>query len=307
MESGLMITTIKFVAHVARLALFCCLPLVGVVQGQMGMDLSQTDEAGYPCTIELIEEPTLSSGEGGLITEILSEGSEVKENDIVAATDDEDALLMREAAWYQWQSTLKDVSSDIKVRYSNAQAKVNEAAYRLVEEANQRAEKAIAKAEIDRRKWEWQAGLLSVENTEHERAVQRITASKEEAEFKRAEAAVFRHRIKSPINGIVVERKKKVGEYVRPGDEVLRVARLDRLRAKGQLNAAEVLPHEAKDRNVTVQINLGEEFKTIQGQISFVEPQINPVDGTYGVWVDFDNLSNYAIRPGMVGHMNLNQ
>ncbi len=171
-----MMTEIRIAASRLPLLLASCLPLIGPAHGQDVYDFATPTESGYQCTIELIDEPTLSSSEGGLITEIFSEGSEVKEGDIVAATDDEDALLMREAAWFQWQSTMKDVSSDIKVRYSDAQAKVSEAAYRLVEEANQRAEKAIPKAEIDRRKWEWQAGLLQVENTEHERTVQRITA-----------------------------------------------------------------------------------------------------------------------------------
>jgi multidrug efflux pump subunit AcrA (membrane-fusion protein) len=98
-----------------------------------------------------------------------------------------------------------------------------------------------------------------------------------------------------------------VGEFVRPGDEVIRVARLDKLRAKGVLNLERILPHEAKGRMVTIKIRLGDEDKMIPGQISFVEPQINPVDGTYGVWVDFDNLSTYAIRPGMVGRMSFDE
>jgi multidrug efflux pump subunit AcrA (membrane-fusion protein) len=283
------------------------LAAAGMVQAQVFSEAGMPSDQGYDCTIELIEEPKLSSSEGGVLTEILSEGSEVKESDVVAATDAEDALLMREAAWLQWQATLKDVSSDIKIRYADAQAKVNEAAYRLVEEANQRAAKAIAKAEIDRRKWEWQAGLLQVENSKHERAVQRITASKEEAEFKRAEAAVLRHRIKCPINGIVVERLKKIGEYVRPGDEVIRLARLDRLRAKGVLKVEQVLPHEAKGRTVTIHIRLGDDDQAIPGQISFVEPKVDPVDESYNVWVEFENLPNYAIRPGMTGRMDFNE
>ena len=142
-----------------------------------------------------------------------------------------------------------------------------------------------------------------VDNEAHERAVLRITAMKEESDFKRAEAAVFRHRLKSPINGIVEERLKKVGEYVRPGDDVIRMARFDRLRAKGVLNAETILPHEAKGRMVSIRIRLGELDKAIPGEISFVAPQINPVDGTYDVWVDFENLSNYAIRPGMTGRL----
>ncbi len=103
----------------------------------------------------------------------------------------------------------------------------------------------------------------------------------------------------------MVARLKKVGEFVRPGDEVIRIARLDKLRAKGVMNVATILPHEAKSRMVTIKIRLGDEDKTIPGQISFVEPQVNPVDGTYGVWVDFENLSDYAIRPGMVGTMTV--
>ena len=48
---------------------------------------------------------------------------------------------------------------------------------------------------------------------------------------------VERHQVLAPLSGMVVEIHRQRGEWVEPGDKVLRIVRLDRLRAEGFVDA----------------------------------------------------------------------
>jgi multidrug efflux pump subunit AcrA (membrane-fusion protein) len=254
------------------------------------------------CDILYIDQPILAAGESGILIEIASEGTEVTNDQIVARTDDKDALLRRDAAYYTWQSIVKDNASDIRRRYAVANYKAAAAAYRQVVEANLRSPKAVSQAELDRRKLEMEAAKLSIENEEHEREISKISVRKDEAEYKLSTAMAMRHRIKSPITGVVTERLKEVGEFVQAGEEVVKLVRLDRLRAVGHVPLRLMTPSQAKGRSVDIAIQVGDEKQYVSGTIFHSDTTVTTGD-EFDVWIEFQNPEGFPIRPGMHGTM----
>ena len=276
-----------------------------MLMGSAGLSYAQDTSAepeGHECHIFYIDEPVLAAGESGILTKIAVEGTEVKQHDEVALTDNKDAMLRRLAAWYAWQAIVEDIKSDIRRRYAVANFEAAEAAHRQVVEANLRSPKAVSQAELDRRELEMKAAQLSIQNEEHECAVSKISVHKEESEFKLADEMARRHSIKSPIDGVVTERMKEVGEFVQAGQEVVKVVRLDRLRAVGHVSLNLMTPSEAKGRSVNITVNVGDKPYQVSGAIYHSDTMVTAAN-QFDVWVEFQNPEGFPIRPGMIGRM----
>jgi macrolide-specific efflux system membrane fusion protein len=94
------------------------------------------------------------------------------------------------------------------------------------------------------------------------------------------------------------------GEWVKPGDAVVRILRLDRLRAEGFLK----LPVGSDDLNgrpVRLLVDLpqtqGQEFS---GKVIFVDPEIDPINAQVRIWAEVEN-QGLRLRPGMRAKMIL--
>ena len=128
-----------------------------------------------------------------------------------------------------------------------------------------------------------QAGLVSAslaaDRAEIEHAVaategeiiQLDIASKEQTLAMR-ELELSRHQILTPIAGMVVEVYHRAGEWVRPGDPVVRVINTEQLHAEGFLTG-KTLPRRGTD----VKLVRGEQ--TVLGTVDFVSPERDPVNG----------------------------
>ncbi len=80
-----------------------------------------------------------------------------------------------------------------------------------------------------------QRSQIAIDQAVLDQEIARLQATASECTQNLAELAVERHQVISPIDGIVVHRYQQPGEWVKSGDPILRVVRLDRLRAEGFL------------------------------------------------------------------------
>ncbi len=107
-----------------------------------------------------------------------------------------------------------------------------------------------------------------------------------------------RHRITSPMDGVVVEVHRKQGNWVNEGEPVARVLRLNRLRAEGFIELAK-FPWLRDNHSVTLSIRTGPATQlTRAGEIVFISPEIDPVNDEVRFWVEFENPTG-DVLPGM--------
>ena len=106
------------------------------------------------------------------------------------------------------------------------------------------------------------------------------------------------------IAGVVVDVLHRPGEWVKPGDKVFRIVRTDRLRAEGFVKASDVL-QDLRGAKVTVVPYLDDKpGPSFDGEIVFVSPEIDPVNGQVRVWADVENPKG-KLRPGLRARMTI--
>jgi multidrug efflux pump subunit AcrA (membrane-fusion protein) len=103
------------------------------------------------------------------------------------------------------------------------------------------------------------------------------------------------------------------GQWVELGAPVVRVVSLDKLRVvalvpethlfsvrHGQTARLNIIMGATVDENGDAK----ESVISAEGKVSFVSPEVNPVNREFLVWVDIDNR-NRKLRPGLVGTLSI--
>lgn len=122
---------------------------------------------------------------------------------------------------------------------------------------------------------------------ENEKDVLKLDVDAKEKELKLRQIAVERHQVISPIDGMVVEVYRRAGEWVRPGDAVVKIVNTQRLHAEGFLSG-NVRPKRGQAVTIVT------EQKRLDGVVDFVSPERDPVSGEVRFLVRFDG----GLMPG---------
>jgi multidrug efflux pump subunit AcrA (membrane-fusion protein) len=99
-----------------------------------------------------------------------------------------------------------------------------------------------------------------------------------------------------------------LGEWVKPGDPVLRIIKIDRLSVEGRARATTYNPADLADRNVNVQVTLaGGRTAQFPGKIVFVGSEIGG-DERYAVRAEVENRKEngqWVLQPGKQANMTI--
>jgi multidrug efflux pump subunit AcrA (membrane-fusion protein) len=141
---------------------------------------------------------------------------------------------------------------------------------------------------------------LELKQTSHELAIADIARRLREHDLTVARRDLDRRQIKAPLGGVVVQTYRKPGEWVEPGEKVVRILRLDRLRVEAFVMARD-LQRDPMGVAARLTISLpGNKPVDYPATVTFVSPEIDPVNGQVLVWAEVDNPAPaYVLRPGM--------
>lgn len=283
-----------------------CWPLLGL--GLVVADVASGAAEPIPVQsvlIRLIDEAEVPAREAGLLAALsAAEGQLVAEGAELAQLDDRQAQLLHRKAQAELEVVRKEAASDVEIRTTTEAAKVAAAELRRAQEAKNRITESVSQSELDRLGYEAQKTALEVERARQNQEVARLKQSVKERELEIAAEHVQRHHLVAPLAGMVVKLYRHRGEWVEPGDKVLRIVRLDRLRAEGFVDAAS-LRGTLAGRQATVTVDLpGQPKVRFSGTVTFVNPEIDPVNGQFRIWVEVDN-PRLQLQPGMRAEMTV--
>lgn len=255
--------------------------------------------------ITLIEQAEIPARDAGLLTELsVSEGDTVKRGQLLGKVDDEDARLALAKAVAETRIAATTAANDVKIRYADKAAKVAAAEYKRAQESVERVEKSVSKTELEKLQLEADRGTLAVEEATHDLTIAKQTRDLKAAEQAVAQQVVDRRQITSPLDGVVVQLHFRRGEWVKPGDPVLRVVRIDRMRAEAFVPAGQAAGDWAGRSVKFFPAAGGAEREPFVGKLTFVSPEIDPVNGQIRVWAEIENR-NQSLRPGERGRLEL--
>jgi macrolide-specific efflux system membrane fusion protein len=280
MRFGLIATTALAILSTAMLAAVAqqrrALPLHGETPMRGEAPVRGDVEVVSNCLITLIDEAEVPAQEEGTILEIaVREGQQVTKGDLLAQIDDEKVRMAENVARYELEAAKAESGNDVNVRYARSAAEVAAADYQQVVDANQRAPKSYPIAEVRKLLLDHRKFILQIEQSEHELNLASLTAKVKEAQLAAASTDVDRRKVKAPIDGMVIKRYRRVGEWVRPGEPVLRLVGTDHLRIEGYLDATRISPADVAGQPVSITVAMphgGQE--TFAGKVVFVSPLV---------------------------------
>jgi macrolide-specific efflux system membrane fusion protein len=241
----------------------------------------------------------------GVISTIhVTEGDSVDRGTLLAQMDDVEARLMEGRAAIELQLNKEKVTNDVAIRSAKRALVFNQAELRRVERAGRDTPGSITISELEEVKFRAEQAELDLEKAQHERRQDQLSADLKAKELELSQYSIDVRKILAPINGVVVEVLRQPGEWVEPGEKVLRIVRMDRLRAEGMVHIRD-LPPDLRGAPVSITMELpGKGETTFAGKVIFVSPEISPVNGQVRVWAEVDNKDG-LLKPGLRPRMTI--
>jgi macrolide-specific efflux system membrane fusion protein len=253
--------------------------------------------------LQLIEHVDVPASDAGVLVElVVREGTMVEEGDLLGGLDDAEAQLVKQRAATELEIASKQSENDVNVRFARKSLEVTEAELRRATDSVKEYPKSVSQTELDRLRLTVERTRLEIEQAEHELALARLSSRLKEDELRLAEHQIQRRELRAPLGGIVAQVYRHRGEWVKPGEPVLRILRIDRLRAEGFIDS-DFLDGELAGRPVSFAVDLPKDGRTtFAGTLIFVSPEIDPVNSQVRVWAEIDN-ADLRLRPGLRGKM----
>jgi macrolide-specific efflux system membrane fusion protein len=241
----------------------------------------------------------------GVISEIhVSEGDTVGQGTLLAQMDDTEARLLGGRAAIELQLNKEKVNNDVAIRSAQRALAFNRSEFERLERVRRDTPGSISASELEERRFRAEQAELDLEKAQHERREDKLSADLKAKELELSQYNIEVRKILAPINGVVVEVLRQPGEWVEPGDKVLRIVRMDRLRVEGMVHARN-LPPDLRGAPVTIAMELpGKGETTFAGKVVFVSPEISPVNGQVRVWAEVENKDG-LLKPGLRPRMTI--
>jgi multidrug resistance efflux pump len=242
-----------------------------------------------PCFTLLIADIDVPAQESGpLVSLLVREGQSIESAEELARIDDSLGQLRLETARTKLEAARQKANSDIDIRAAQNALEIADRERRT--NYGLYSKGSLPKQEYDRSALQAKQAELQLEQAQRDQEATLKDVQIEELNVHAASDSIQRHRIQSPIHGNVLELYKQAGEWVNAGDNVMRVARMDRLYVQGLLEASLYNPHEIQGRVVTVTATLAHEQQVeFTGHIVFVALEKNS-SRYYSVRAEVENL-----------------
>ena len=255
--------------------------------------------------VKLIERAEIPARQAGTLTSVsVEEGAQVSGAQILAAIDDDEARLQRQRAGQELEIAKRKAENDVELRAAEEESVVAERDLKRAKDAREALKQSVSPAELDRLQLRASQAKLRAEKAKTELEVARLTQQQRATDLELATLALDRRRVIAPFDGIVVETYRHRGEWVEPGEKIMRIIRLDRVRAEGFADADLVMPVMV-GRRVTLLIEApGRPALRFAGKLVFISPEIDPVNRQTRIAAEFEN-QELRLQPGMRGTLTI--
>jgi macrolide-specific efflux system membrane fusion protein len=259
------------------------------------------------CLVTLIKEAEVPALDAGQLVQLhVREGQEVQKGDLLAQIDDRQARKLQEIAKYKLDVAVHEANNQVSVEYARATQAVAKAEYQQALETNRRQPNTIPQIEVRRYALKVEEATLQIQQAEHDLKTAEMSVSVRQGELDAAELDVEHRRISAPLDGMVIKRHIQEGEWVRPGDPVLHLVRMDRLRVEAFLDGSQISPGEVDGKPVTVEVELAHQRREqFPGKIVFVNPVVE-AGARFQVWAEVINRKEngqWLLQPGQDARM----
>jgi multidrug resistance efflux pump len=263
--------------RLAMLIFLPCLAATAVAQAPESRFAASADTAVIDlCRVLPAKDLEISASEPGKLMELkVKEGSRVEGDEEIGVVDDREAKMLERVAFYQLSQAKNQAEDKIDEEYSRAAHKVAEKEVERLKLANQIRPSAFTEVEVERAELEETRAGLAIKKAINDRTLATDEWYTKKAEYDAAIMAIERRKILAPNTGEVIKLYRQQGEWVNPGDPILRLVQLDVLYVQGDLSisTANYNPRDVVGCEVVVDLMIGGGQRAqAVGTITWVSP-----------------------------------
>lgn len=246
----------------------------------------------------------LASRDGGIVAEVMVvPGAEVEKDEVLVSLDYQFNESEVAIAKSELLIAEKNRDDNTDLQFAEKSIEVSDKVLQRSSDAISLYDKVMSQTEFERLQLEREQSVLSRDQAKHAMEVNRLTAELRQAQLAMADLNLKQRKIRSPIDGMVVEVTSQPGEWVASGESIARIINLKKLRVDVIVSAklAGKIKRGQRARFVGM---LGETKVEAEAVISFVSPEIDPVNQDFTVWAEVDNSAG-DLLPGIVGELKI--
>lgn len=218
-----------------------------------------------------------------------------------AKTLADEELKRGEQARAAFQSSISDMElMRLRLTRDERQLEVEDAEHEEAIEALRSQSRSVA---VSQQSKAVERLTLEKTATENERALAKLRIERLAKAVATADERLRKRSVLSPLDGLVVEKLRQVGEWVEPGDAVVRVVRLDRLLVEGYV-PAKLVNQSSVGSQVRVAVTFNDKVIATTGQLVFVSPEVDRVNLEVVVRAEIAN-DDLQLRPGQPAELTL--
>jgi len=264
--------------------------------------------------VTLIDDNRVPASELGMITAMhVKELQSVEKGETLAEIDNRETLAKKRIALGEQEAAETQAKSDAELDVAKKAVLVAQAELDSANEIIKKQPAAVPLTELRKLQFQLDRALAQVRQAEVEKLIAEKTAAVKKAQVDATDIELDRRQLKSPFKGEVVEIIKKVGDWAQPGDSVIHIMGLDRLRVRGFVLATQASPAEVKGKPATILVyGAGNKQYTLKGVVTYARPEVELRQ--FRVWVDVDNekiidpitkIESWKIEPGVTANVTI--
>lgn len=271
-------------------------PLQSALQAPPGTPLNSTQDGvlRYKAILSFVNDIKVVAQTDGIILDILvDEGSLVAKDTTLIQIDNRLANAEKEVAVKELESAKLKAEDDSQIRFSAA-------SYEVASSVFNRSQELYVKGVEPRDDWEKKqlekikAGF-QIDVSKREQMINQAAVGVSTAKLNASLVQLELRTITAPFSGVVASMQKERYDWVKAGEEVLRLVSLEKFRVKGTVRITDS-PNALEGAKARVLIPVGAgKVEQIDGIVGFVSPESQGTgarnDGTqdYTVWVEIPN------------------
>lgn len=255
--------------------------------------------------LKLIREIEVPAREAGVLANVaVKEGAVVKQGDTLARIIDDEAQLALERAQLDLEVATAKAEAVHEIRRAQAEHNVASRNLQRARDSIAKYERSVSPAEMDRFQLQADQSQLAIEKAEFAQRLAGLESAARSNDVEAATQRLHRHTIYAPFPGMVAEVQRFHGEWVEPGQTVLRMIRIDQLKAEGFVDATKIQSDlRGQQVQLTVELTPGK-TEMYTGKIVFVSAEVEPVSRQTRIWAEIDNKDR-RLKPGLPASMKI--
>lgn len=279
--------------------LVCLVCMNGLARGDDNGERQSKSISVESAIVKLIDSVRVPSELPGVLTDLkFREGQMVSKGEEVGRIKSDELAVRLKRAQIESQISRATAENDIDVRFAEKSLEVSSAQVLRSVSSNQRVSGVVPTARLEEQKLEVHRDTLRVEQAARDQKIASMQVELAGIDVELSQILKDKSSIRSPIDGMVVSVETKPGEWVEPGNTIVKVVRMDRLKIEGFVPASIASRIRVGDLATATVDQEWLRDSIFKGKVIFINPEANPINSLVLIWVEIEN-KELKLVPGL--------